>query len=151
MNQYVKQGHNVTNAGKMNEAMQEATSLLGFNSNVMEIEKSQYPQSSKIKNITQFHNIEYVYDEDEPPKCRFCRHNKIGLGKVFELPECLDARSYNVKSPFREMLFLLEAANVQGQMRSRVSSFALMKTVSNYSSLLKIFKNSWTLAYMIIA
>ena len=109
--------------------MQEAISLLGFNSNVMEIEKSQYPQSSKIKNITQFHNIEYVYDEDEPPKCRFCRHNKIGLGKVFELPECLDARSYNVKSPFREMLFLLEAANVQGQMRSRVSSFALMKTV----------------------
>ena len=26
----------------------------------MEIEKSQYPQSSKIKNITQFHNIEYM-------------------------------------------------------------------------------------------
>jgi hypothetical protein len=93
----------------------------------MEIEKSQYPQSSKIKDITQFHNIEYVYGEDEPPKCRFCGYNKIGPGKVFKLPECLEARSYNVQSPFK-MLFLLEAANVQGQMRSRVSSFALMKT-----------------------
>jgi len=41
----------------MNEAMQEETSILGFNSNVMLIEKSQYPQSSKIKNITKFHNI----------------------------------------------------------------------------------------------
>jgi hypothetical protein len=47
--------HNTSNIPQWVTSWQ-AGKLLGFNSNVMEIEKSQYPQSSKIKNITRFHN-----------------------------------------------------------------------------------------------
>ena len=37
-----------------------------------------------------------------------------GPGKVFELPECLDARSYNVKSPFRENVIAVGSGKCSG-------------------------------------
>lgn len=91
----------------------------------MEIEKSQYPQSSKIKDITQFHNIEYVYGEDEPPKCRVWRYYKID--KVFDLVKYLNYQ--NVKSPFRDNVMSVGSGKHSGPKKKRVNSFALMKTV----------------------
>ena len=101
MNYYVNQGHNITTACEMNEALQHATALCGFNTNVMDIEKGEKGKKRSIPNITQLHHFKY-YKDDGKMMCRVWRYYKIGEGKVCVLPHCPVAPPYSVIIPFRD-------------------------------------------------
>lgn len=90
-----------TYADEMNESMQEATALCGFNSSVIEIEKKVYKKSTKSRNLSQLHHFRYEIKDDKA-MYRGWRYYKIGCGKMYELPECPQPPKYVVKSPFRE-------------------------------------------------
>ena len=101
MNNYVNRGHDITTAEQMNMALQSATALCGFNSNVIDIENIKYTGKKTIKYITNYHC--FLYKEvDGKIMCRVCRYYQIGVGKLFELPAVPSLPPYKVMIPFKE-------------------------------------------------
>ena len=69
----------------MNDALQTATSLCGFNSMVLEIqEKKDYVNDSNIKDVTKIHCIQYI-EVDGKLKYYVWQYYRIGDGKQYNI------------------------------------------------------------------
>ena len=60
MNYYLNKGNNIENPFEMNEALRTATALCGFNSAVLEIEKTNCDAKENVKEISKIHHVKYV-------------------------------------------------------------------------------------------
>ena len=100
MNYFIERGRNIETADEMNEALQCANALGGFNSCVIEIlEKKKYEKQKHISNISKIHAIKYIYDGNSV-SYKSWQYYGIGSGKVVTCGTEPSIPHHNVKSAF---------------------------------------------------
>ena len=100
MNYFIERGRNIENADEMNEALQCANALCGFNSCVIEIlEKKKYEKHKYILNISKIHTVKYIYDGNNV-SYKTWQYYGIGSGKVVTCGTEPSIPHHNVKSTF---------------------------------------------------
>ena len=82
MNYFIETGRNIETGDEMNEVLQCANALCGFNSCVIEIlEKKKYEKHKYILNISKIHTVKYIYDGNNV-SYKTWQYYGIGSGKV---------------------------------------------------------------------
>ena len=100
MNYFIERGRNIETADEMNEALQCANALGGFNSCVIEIlEKKKYEKQKHISNISKIHAIKYIYDGNSV-SYKSWQYYGTGSGKVVTCGTEPSIPHHNVKSAF---------------------------------------------------
>ena len=100
MNYYIEKGNNIESAAEMNDALQTATALCGFNSMVLEIqEKKHYVNDSNIKDVTKIHCIKYI-EVDGKLKYHVWQYYGIEDGKQYNVGRVPISLKADVAVPF---------------------------------------------------
>ena len=100
MNYFIERGRNTETAVEMNEVLQCANALCGFNSCVTDIlEKKKYEKQKQISNISKIHTIKYIYDGNNV-SYKTWQYYGIGSGKVVACGTEPSIPHHNVKSTF---------------------------------------------------
>ena len=100
MNYFIERGRNIETAYEMNEKLQCANALCGFNSCVIEIlEKKKYEKQKHLSNISKIHAMKYIYDGNNVSYKTWIYYG-TGSGKLVTCGTEPSIPHHNVKSVF---------------------------------------------------